>query len=79
LAEEFTIAPIRRIIKRVEDIRISENAAEAMRRAVGEISLKLAEIAVGKAKRDGRNTLLERDIMIAYSLVLHGEDDNEQI
>jgi histone H3/H4 len=65
LAEEFTLAPMRRLIKKQGDIKISEEAAEEMRRAVGEAAQRIAEAAVENARKDNRKTVLERDIRAA--------------
>jgi len=65
LAEEFTLAPMRRLIKKFGDYRISGGAAEELRSAVGEYGLALAEAAVECAKKDNRRTVLERDIRAA--------------
>lgn len=56
---------MRRLIKKFGDFRISGEAAEEMRRAVGEYSLTLAEVATESARRDNRRTILERDIRAA--------------
>ncbi len=65
LAEDLTIAPMRRLLKKYGDLKISEDAAEEMRRVVGSFASKLAEIAVDSARRDNRRTVLERDIRAA--------------
>ena len=65
LAEEFTLAPMRRLIKKQGDVKISEEAAEEMRRAVGEAAQRIAEAAVENARKDNRKTVLERDIRAA--------------
>ncbi len=65
MAEEFTLAPMRRLIKKQGDVKISEEAAEEMRRAVGEAAQRIAEAAVENARRDNRKTVLERDIRAA--------------
>ena len=65
MAEEFTLAPMRRLIKKQGDVKISEEAAEEMRRAVGEVAQRIAEAAVENARRDNRKTVLERDIRAA--------------
>ena len=68
LAEEFTLAPMRRLLKKFGDLKISEEAAEEMRRAVGEYALSLAESVVESVKRDNRKTVLERDIRVALNM-----------
>jgi histone H3/H4 len=65
LAEEFTLAPMRRLIKKQGDLRISEEAAEEMRRTVGELAERIAEAAAENAMKDNRKTVLERDIRAA--------------
>ena len=65
MAEEFTLAPMRRLIKKHGDLKVSEEAAEEMRRAVGELAQKIAETAADNAKKDNRKTVLERDIRAA--------------
>jgi histone H3/H4 len=65
LAEEFTLAPMRRLIKKQGDLRISEEAAEEMRRTVGELAARIAEAAADNAMKDNRKTVLERDIRAA--------------
>jgi histone H3/H4 len=67
LAEEFTIAPMRRLIKKFGDLKISEEATEEMRRVVGEIALRIAKEATDNARKEGRKTVLERDIKVAYT------------
>jgi len=66
LAEEFTLSPMRRLIKKFGDLKISEDAAEEMRRAVGAYAQDLAETAVENARRDNRKTVLERDVRVAW-------------
>jgi histone H3/H4 len=66
LAEEFTLSPMRRLIKKFGDLKISEDAAEEMRRAVGAYAQELAKAAVDNARRDNRKTVLERDVRVAW-------------
>jgi histone H3/H4 len=65
LSEELTIAPIRRLLKKAGDLRISPDAAEEMRRIMGAYGSMLAELAVENASTEGRKTVLERDIKAA--------------
>ena len=62
MAEEFTIAPIRRLLKKAGNLRINEGAANKLRDYIGEYGQLVAERAVELAKKDGRKTVLERDI-----------------
>jgi len=65
LAEEFTLAPIRRLFKKRGELRVSEGAAEELRRVLGEYGLSIAEAAIANASGDGRKTVLERDVVAA--------------
>ena len=74
MAEEFTVAPIRRLLKKAGDLRVSPEAADEMRRLIGEYGKELAELAVTNALSEGRKTILERDIKVAAVRVeKHGE------
>jgi histone H3/H4 len=70
LAEEFTLAPMRRLIKRVKDLRVSEEASEELRGVIGEFGVRLAEEAVAHAEEEGRKTVLRDDIRAAAELLL---------
>jgi histone H3/H4 len=69
MAEEFTIAPIRRLLKKAGNLRINEEAANALREYVGDYGQLIAEYAVENAISDGRKTILERDIKKAAEKV----------
>ena len=74
MAEEFTVAPIRRLLKKAGDLRVSPEAADEMRCLIGEYGKELAELAVTNALSEGRKTILERDIKVAAIRVeKHGE------
>ena len=75
LAEEFTLAPIRRLFKKRGDLRVSEGAAEELRRALGEYGSSLAEAAIANASGDGRKTVLERDVAAAKDRLISGGED----
>lgn len=66
MAEEFTIAPFRRLLKKEGDLRISPEAVEEMRKIVGDLLQVIAREAVENAKIEERKTILERDIKVAY-------------
>lgn len=72
MAEEFTLAPMRRLIGKHGDLRISEGAAEELRQAVGDYGSKVAEAAVAHAVGDGRKTVLDRDVRAAVEVVEGG-------
>ncbi|MGD2142325.1 MAG: NFYB/HAP3 family transcription factor subunit [Candidatus Bathyarchaeota archaeon] len=75
MAEEFTVAPMRRLLKKHGDLRISDGAAEELRRAVGEYGSMVAEAAISIAQKDGRRTVLDRDVIAARASI-KGEQEN---
>ncbi len=75
MAEEFTLAPIRRLFKKRGDLRVSEGAAEELRRTLGEYGSSLAEAAIANASEDGRKTVLERDVAAAKDRLLFGGEE----
>jgi histone H3/H4 len=78
VAEEFTIAPMRRLLKKAGDLRISPDAAEELMRAVGTYGLRVARLAVEKAQSEGRKTVLESDIKAAAVRVWCSEEDRPE-
>lgn len=74
MAEEFTVAPMRRLLKKAGDLRISPDAAEELRRAVGAYGLRVAQLAVETAQSEDRKTILERDIKAAAVRVWDSEE-----
>lgn len=69
MAEEFTLAPMRRLIRKHGDLRISEAASEELRQVVGDYGSKVAGMAVANAQGEGRRTVLDRDVRAARDLV----------
>ena len=65
VAEEFTLAPMRRLIKKHGDLRISEDASEELRRVIGDYGSRIAEAAIAHARDERRKTVLARDIKAA--------------
>lgn len=78
MAEEFTIAPMRRLLKKAGDLRISPDAAEELRRAVGTYGYRVAELAVETAQSEGRKTVLERDIKAAAVRMRYSEAERTE-
>jgi len=62
LAEEFPRAPMRRLLRKHGDLRISEGAAEELRAVIGEYGKRGAEAAIAHAQGEGRKTALDRDV-----------------
>jgi len=69
VAGEFTLAPMRRLIKRYGDLRVSEEASEELRHVIGDYGSKIAEAAVAHARQEHRRTVLARDIRTAQRQV----------
>ncbi len=62
MAEEFTLTPMRRLLRKRGDLRVSASAAEELRQAIGEYGTKVAEGAISNAQKEGRKTVLDRDV-----------------
>jgi len=75
MAEEFTLAPMRRLLRKHGDLRISEGAAEELRAVIGEYGSRIAEAAVAHAAGEGRRTVLDRDIRSAVERMTAGEGE----
>ena len=78
MAEEFTIAPIRRLLKKAGNLRINEGAANKLRDYIGEYGELVAERAVELAMKDGRKTVLERDIREAALEIWIPEENEDE-
>lgn len=62
MAEEFTLAPMRRLLKKYGNIKVSEEACEEMRLVIGEYASEIAKKAISIAIEENRKTLLARDV-----------------
>jgi histone H3/H4 len=65
MAEEFTLAPMRRLFKKHSDLRISNGAAEELRIVVGDYASNVAEAAIVIALEEDRKTVIDRDVIAA--------------
>ena len=72
MTEEFTLAPIRRLLRKHGDLRVSEGAAEELRAVMGDYGSRVAEAAISHALGEGRKTVLDRDVREAR-LMVEGE------
>ncbi|MDJ0270353.1 MAG: NFYB/HAP3 family transcription factor subunit [Aigarchaeota archaeon] len=69
---EISAAPIHRIIKKAGAARVSEDAAEELRRVLEEVGLAIAKEAIGLAQYAGRRTVKREDVERAARTVLKG-------
>ncbi len=74
MAEEFTIAPIRRLLKKAGNLRINEEAANSLRSYIGSYGQTIADLAIENAISEKRKTVLERDIRAAASRIWEPEE-----
>ncbi|HDI53043.1 MAG TPA: histone [Candidatus Bathyarchaeota archaeon] len=56
---------MRRLLKRFGDLRVSVEASEELRRVIGEYGERIARAAAANALREGRKTILARDVRAA--------------
>jgi histone H3/H4 len=78
MAEEFTIAPIRRLLKKAGDLKVSNEAVFALREYVGLYGVNIAEQAVKVAKQDNRKMVLESDIRKAAEKIWIPESEEAE-
>lgn len=67
---ELQLAPIHRLIKKAGAARVSEGAAEELRRTLEELALKIGREASKFAAHAGRKTIRAEDIRLAVNSVL---------
>ena len=77
LAEEFTQAPMRRLLKKFGNLNVSEGAAEEMRYVVGQYSSQLAKIAVTIATEEGLKTVMDRHVRAAKEMLIVKEENKD--
>jgi histone H3/H4 len=71
LAEtEFGLAAVYRIIKKSGAERVSDEAAEELRRALEDIGAEIAKQAIALADHAGRHTVKAADVKLAAKTVL---------
>ncbi|GBC68992.1 hypothetical protein HRbin01_00683 [archaeon HR01] len=69
---ELSSAPIHRLIKKAGATRVSEDAAEELRRVLETVGQIIAKEAIGLAQYAGRRTVKREDIDRAAKTVLRG-------
>lgn len=68
--EELQIAPMHRIIKKAGAERVSEEAADELRKALEEIGVRISKEALDFTRHAGRKTVKQEDIQIAVKKVV---------
>jgi histone H3/H4 len=68
--EELQLAPMHRIIKKAGAERVSEAAADELRKALENIGVRIAREALDFAVHTGRKTVKVEDITIAVKKVV---------
>jgi len=69
---EISSAPIHRIIRKAGASRVSEDAAEELKRVLEEVGLSVAKEALGLAQYAGRRTVKREDVERAARTLLRG-------
>ena len=68
--EDLQLAPMHRIIKKAGAERVSEEAAEELRKALDDIGVRIAKEALDFTRHAHRKTVKAEDIKIAVKKVL---------
>ncbi len=69
---EMSLAPLHRLIKRAVGgvYRVSENAADELRKALEDIGIRIAKEAMDYCAHAGRKTIKKEDIELAVKKLL---------
>lgn len=67
---ELSTAPMHRILRKAGAVRVSEDAAEELRRILEGVGARIGEQAVALAQHAGRRTVRREDVEKAAQIIL---------
>ncbi|MFH1328228.1 MAG: histone family protein [Candidatus Bathyarchaeota archaeon] len=68
--KEMSLAPLHRLIKKAGAYRVSEAAADELRKALEDLGVRLAKEAMDYCVHAGRKTVKQEDIELAVKKLL---------
>ena len=69
-SKEMSLAPLHRLIKKAGAYRVSETAADELRKALEDLAVKIAKEAIDYCVHAGRKTVKKEDIELAVKKLL---------
>mgnify|MGYP002396548174 CR=1 FL=1 len=68
--KEMSLAPLHRLIKKAGAYRVSEGAADELRKALEDLAVRIAKEAMDYCTHAGRKTVKKEDIDLAVKKLL---------
>jgi len=69
-SKEMSLAPLHRLIKKAGAYRVSETAADELRKALEDLGVRIAKEAMDYCAHAGRKTVKKEDIELAVKKLL---------